>query len=68
MNEHEREHIKKVDAIVLELVKRKELRKLWNGVGSERPLLSAFRPPMWVCNLFAEASKFHDVGYWVGGD
>lgn len=67
MNEQEREHIQRIDAIVLELVKRKELRKLWNGVGSERPILNAFKPPLWVCNLFAEASQFHDVGYWVGG-
>lgn len=60
-------HIQKIDGIVLELVRRKELRKLWNGVGSDRPIVGAFRPPAWVCNLFGEASQFHDVAYWVGG-
>lgn len=63
----ELEHIQKIDSIVLELVLRKELRKLWNGVGSDRPLVGLFRPPAWICNLFGEASQFHDVAYWVGG-
>lgn len=52
---------------VLDALTPAQLARLWNGVGSGKPVLSLFKPPHWVRELFAEASKFHDIAYQIGG-
>lgn len=63
----EKLHIEKVDIVLHQAIQSGQLLKLWNGVGSEEPFLRWFRPPQYVRDWFSEASKFHDIGYRVGG-
>lgn len=64
----EREHISKIDKLVYRLTKDGRLSEFWNGVGSGLPILSCLKPPTWICDLFSDPSKFHDVAYCVGGN
>ena len=60
------EHINRCYQVLEELTPA-QLAILWNGVGSSQPVISFFKPPRWIMELFAEASKFHDVAYYIGG-
>ena len=44
-----------------------ERRMFCNGVGSKLSVLKYVKPPLDICNLFASASDFHDMAYWLGG-
>lgn len=62
----DQEHVDTCYAVLKSLTEE-ELSKLWNGVGSNELVFRFFKPPQWVRDIFSEASKFHDVAYWIGG-
>lgn len=63
----EKQHIARIDNLIIEMKQRDCLHLFCNGVGSQLTLLKWFRPPAWICKLFHAASVFHDVACRVGG-
>lgn len=59
-------YISQIESLIQNLSKD-QIKLLSNGVGSNKPVLRWFKPPVWICQTFAEAAKFHDVAYWIGG-